>query len=252
MSQSAEATIWHPAQVLTYLGAPGGGEYACVLLNRPVDGREAEVVQVWNRASCRISVDGGTNVLRKLIEDPDKHVPEAAKLPDFITGDFDSITDETRAFFSGRRFIETPDQDETDFTKALRVLAERGPAGLAWVTVVAENSGRIDQVLSNIHTLYTARELLTAPVFLLAAESLSFLLPAGRHKLHLPAELRRDWCSLVPVGAPAAAVTTTGLQWDLDGHRMAFGGLISTSNRAVAEVVTVQTSEPLLFSVAIP
>ncbi|XP_043224152.1 thiamin pyrophosphokinase 1-like isoform X2 [Amphibalanus amphitrite] len=246
------ARVWRPVEVLTYLGAPGGAEYACLLLNRPVDGREVEVSRVWNRASLRLSVDGGTNVLRKLIEDRDKLALEAAKLPDFITGDFDSITDETRAFFSGCRFIATPDQDETDFTKALRVAAERGPAHLAWVTVVAENTGRIDQVLANINTLFTARTLLAAPVYLLAAESLSFLLPPGRHEIHLPPELRSDWCSLVPVGAPAAAVTTSGLQWDLAGQPMAFGQLISTSNRPVSELVTVDTSEPLLFSVALP
>ena len=86
-------SVWRPVEALTYLDAPGGGEYACLLLNRPIDGREVEVLRVWNRASFRVSVDGGTNVLRKLIEDQDKHALEAAKLPDFITGDFDSITD---------------------------------------------------------------------------------------------------------------------------------------------------------------
>lgn len=251
-SEDAETRVWNPAEVLTFSGAPSGREYACVFLNRPVDGREVEVVRLWNRASFRILVDGGANVLRKLIEDKDKYALEAAELPDFITGDFDSITEGTRAFFSGCQFIATPDQDETDFTKALRVVSERGPSGLAWITVVVESSGRIDQVLANINTLFTAQELLKAPVFLLALESLSFLLPAGRHELRLPIELRTDWCSLVPIGAPAATVTTSGLQWDLDGHRMAFGGLISTSNRPVAELVTVATSDPLLFSVAVP
>jgi len=54
------------------------------------------------------------------------------------------------------------------------------------------------------------------------------------------------------VGAAAAAVTTDGLQWNLRAQELTFGGLISTSNRAVADLVTVETSHPLLFSMEIP
>lgn len=45
--------------------------------------------------------------------------------PDLITGDFDSAKKETLDFYqkAGVTLIPTPDQDETDFTKALREAA---------------------------------------------------------------------------------------------------------------------------------
>ncbi|XP_037091687.1 thiamin pyrophosphokinase 1-like [Pollicipes pollicipes] len=242
---------WHPDQVLTYLGAPVETPYACVLLNRPVSGREEQALRLWNGASLRVAVDGGTNVLRALVQSEDARKQPRPALPDVITGDFDSITEETRHFFEQCEFVHTPDQDETDFTKALRVVAERA-GGVRWVMAVVDTSGRLDQIMANVNTLFTAARLLSVPVFQVACDSLSWLLAAGRHVIRLPAELRRSWCSLVPVGGPATDVSTSGLQWNLAGDDMRFGQLISTSNRPVADTVTVTTSHPLLFSMEIP
>lgn len=46
------------------------------------------------------------------------------KSADLLTGDFDSITNETLAIIkqSNTKIIETTNQDETDFTKALQEL----------------------------------------------------------------------------------------------------------------------------------
>jgi thiamine pyrophosphokinase len=56
-------------------------------------------------------------------------------------------------------------------------------------------------------------------------------------------------CGLIPIGGRCEAVRTTGLKWNLNGDMpLEFGGLVSSSNRIVARVVTVKTSSPLLFS----
>ena len=44
--------------------------------------------------------------------------------------------------------------------------------------------------------------------------------------------------------------TTRGLEWDLDGGALAFGELVSSSNRFAdgARAVEVETSAPLLYT----
>lgn len=52
--------------------------------------------------------------------------PVSSHLPDIISGDFDSALPDLLKLYAakGVRIMPTPDQDETDFTKALRVLAD--------------------------------------------------------------------------------------------------------------------------------
>jgi thiamine pyrophosphokinase len=71
-------------------------------------------------ATLRIGVDGGSNRWLKFCKDHKLDL-----LPDLITGDMDSAEKETLDFYqkAGVTLIPTPDQDETDFTKALREAA---------------------------------------------------------------------------------------------------------------------------------
>ena len=70
-------------------------------------------------------MDGGSNHWKYFIEKNKISLEETLHPPDYITGDFDSITPEATDFFKTNKitkFVHTPDQEETDFTKALRVL----------------------------------------------------------------------------------------------------------------------------------
>lgn len=75
-------------------------------------------------AKCRCLVDGGANRWLDLLEQyPDLGIVENAEL---LTGDFDSITDQTMTHFrqlSTSTIIHTPNQDYTDFTKSLMELS---------------------------------------------------------------------------------------------------------------------------------
>ena len=59
-------------------------------------------------------------------------------------------------------------------------------------------------------------------------------------------------CGLIPIMGRCEIVKTTGLQWNLNGDvPLEFGGLVSSSNRIVNDLVTIETSSPMLFTTEI-
>ena len=85
-------------------------------------------------------------------------------MPDLITGDFDSADQDHVEHFRalGARVIATPDQDHTDFTKALieldkmdkedkldKVDKMNKAGGLGAVAAFIESGGRVDHMMGN-------------------------------------------------------------------------------------------------------
>ena len=81
-------------------------------------------------------MDGGTNLFYKKIYAPgtqelDENNGEMERIsiknPTFICGDFDSVELNLLDYFKdkGTTIVPTPDQNLTDFTKALKVLGSR-------------------------------------------------------------------------------------------------------------------------------
>ena len=59
-------------------------------------------------------------------------------------------------------------------------------------------------------------------------------------------------CGLIPIMGRCEKVITTGLQWNLNGDvPLEFGGLVSSSNRLINDLVTIETSSPILFTTEI-
>ena len=84
---------------------------------------------LWNNAVFRCAADSGANFLyRHFCSDANgKPDPNTPWLPDLICGDFDSAEPEVLKFFNtfpSVKIEKTPDQDATDFAKALKIVGE--------------------------------------------------------------------------------------------------------------------------------
>lgn len=76
--------------------------------------------------------------------------------------------------------------------------------------------------------------------------------------------LEEGHCGLVPLGGKCSNCTTTGLRWNLgeghrqcvvmvisvDNHCMELGGVVSTNNLLASDTVTVDCTDPLLFTMS--
>ena len=118
----------------------------------------------------------------------------------------------------------------------------------------SESSGRFDQILANINTLFKCHQksLHNLPVFLLSANSMTWLLTPANHTIHIPESTQNLWCALIPIGSPCIA-TTKGLKWNLTNSKLEFGGIVSTSNTydGTSKQVEIINDNFLLWSMGI-
>ncbi|KZS16006.1 Thiamin pyrophosphokinase 1 [Daphnia magna] len=250
---ASDVIDWHPLELLAK-----GSKYALLILNQPIEFTKSSAVMIWNRASIRATVDGGTNIWFKFSEGIENEIGLSNPIPDLVTGDFDSAETRCLKYYQehGAKVIHTPDQDETDFNKCIRELSTELVARelkVNAVIAVCENTGRLDHILSNLNTLQKARDILgSVPLYLLTHSSISWVLHTGRHRIHVDDRVIDQHCGLIPLGQPAY-VTSSGLKWDMDCLKLEFGGLISTSNKFTDQAtVTLETDRPILFTMTLP
>ncbi|KAI1371410.1 thiamine pyrophosphokinase [Hypoxylon crocopeplum] len=263
-------TEWH--LIRQFLCYPGYS-FALIVLNQPIKDEDL-FSDLWSIAEPRVAADGGANRIydlnRKslLREHPPSSAGNYVNL-DTIIGDLDSLSDESRHFFTTKgdcTVIHDPDQYSTDFTKAVRLVRKEYPG--RDIVCMGGLGGRVDQGLSQLHHLYLFQRSPTyadGKMFFLSGESLSFLLKAGKHLIHvrepdadagnfsrMGGDPFAKYVGIIPVKEPSV-ITTKGLEWDVENWPTEFGGQMSTSNHVLPEtkVVEVETTKDVLFTIAL-
>ena len=171
---------------------------------------DADLALAMTIAPVLVAADGGAD--RAL---------ELGRLPDWVIGDLDSISDRGRAAVPPDRLLHVAEQDSTDFVKCLTridapIVMAVGFAGL-----------RLDHTLAAL-TALVAQDV--PRVIMIASDDVIFVAPP-RVTLPLMPGTR---VSLYPMG-PARG-TSSGLEWPIDGIDFAPGGRVGTSNRAAGLV----------------
>ena len=162
------------------------------------------------------------------------------------------------------KIVKDPDQYSTDLTKSLKYIrdpsAEREdehepPPEEVDVAIFGSLGGRADQAFSQLHHLYAYSQ--DAPskigdLYLITAQSVMFLLEKGKNRIHAPVGPKHftENVGIIPIGRPSI-ITTHGFEWDVTDWSTEFGTQVSTSNHIRAEMVEVETSERVLFTLEI-
>ncbi|OTA63362.1 Thiamin pyrophosphokinase [Hypoxylon sp. EC38] len=268
---TAGYTEWYP--IKQFLRYPGY-EFALIVLNQSIKD-EGLFRDLWGIAETRVAADGGANRVYDLYQKSllrENIPPSASNYVNLntIIGDLDSLSEQSRNFFTTSpancTIIHDPDQYSTDFAKAVKFVRKDFP-GMD-IVCMGGLGGRVDQGLSQIHHLYlfqTSPTYADGRMFLLSGESLSFLLKAGKHHIHvrepnattnnfvrMSGEPFAKYVGIIPIKEPSV-ITTKGLEWDVENWPTEFGGQMSTSNHVLPEtkVIEVETTKDVLFTIAL-
>lgn len=150
----------------------------------------------------------------------------------FVSGDFDShehFKDNLKLQNYSFEVIYTPDQDKTDFEKALDIILKRG---INEVSVYGASGGEMDHFLGNLSVALKFQERIRICFFDRFSEY--FLIPKWWKKKGL----RSKMISLYPFPT-ATNVVTHGLNWPLFGENLTMSGRIGTRNYAVDDEVAI-------------
>ncbi|PHH84457.1 hypothetical protein CDD83_1909 [Cordyceps sp. RAO-2017] len=252
---AAQTFEWHPAKLLQ--DQESSPNFALLVLNQPLKRNKNHLRRLWKKSSLRIAADGGANRLHELSSFRGKFSNLQA-----IIGDLDSLSPSVRDFYSSQpipaQIIHEPDQYSTDFAKAINWIRKLHPEGLD-IVALGGIGGRIDQGISQLHHLYLFQpgdDYAMGRILLLSGSSLTFLLKAGAHRIHLKEEgedaLFGKHVGIIPLQEPSI-ISTKGLRWDVSDWESKIGGNLSTNNHVLPETkcVEIQTSKDVLFTVAL-
>ena len=174
-----------------------------------------------------ICADGGANSVKKL-----------GIIPDYIIGDFDSVSKPTLNFFDGKsKMIKLKRQNDTDVEKCLKFAIKRK---CEEIVLLGVTGNRLDHTFCNLGIVIKFYKKINLR---LIAEN-SLLVPySGEVELKtIPGEI----ISLYGLDKKTK-ITSTGLKYPLKNVSLQFGEKESTSNAATGNGITLNIKGGIIF-----
>lgn len=252
---------------------------ALILLNTNL--HHIDLRQLWRHLQLHVCADGGANRLYDYFTAADRHL----FVPEYITGDLDSLRPEVRTYYHhhGAVVIEQQSQYLLDFMKAIKVVVVHhsdqraqlgGPidrddglssiasaittATTTTVHVAGGTDGRFDQTFQLINQLYCLHhDYSQLRIYFVSANDIVFLAPKGTTYVVYPHRTvfnrieRIPKCGLLPFRGEVT-LNTRGLQYDVENWVSGVGGNVSSSNGVVGTTgFVVETSDDIVVNVEI-
>ncbi len=148
---------------------------------------------------------------------------------DFISGDFDSHSGADENIYH-EKFIYTPDQDKTDFHKALDLILERG---FSMVDVFGGSGGEQDHFLGNLTVAYTFKDKINLKFYDEFSEY--YFIPSN----FSVKGVNNKMISLYPFPY-VENITTKGVNWPLTNGSLSITSRIGTRNFAVEDEISIE------------
>lgn len=198
-------------------------------------------LRLWNKSFYRVCADGGANKIFHLNKE---------LIPDAVCGDFDSIDDSVKTYFTRKQvnILYDKDQDTTDLDKTLNHIKSKFSNCMNLnICIFGAFGGRFDHEMAHINRCFVYESVFKS-IFLLSHQTATVLLNTGEHLIILDKNQANEKIGLIPIGEPSI-ITTKGLKWDVTDCKTKFGGNISTSNeiKKDCEVVKIKTSSSILW-----
>ncbi|QBJ86355.1 thiamine diphosphokinase [Chryseobacterium gleum] len=146
----------------------------------------------------------------------------------FISGDFDSHSGSDENIYD-EKFIHTPDQNQTDFYKALDIILERGGKK---VDIFGGSGGEQDHFLGNLTVAYAFKDRMELKFY---DEYSEYYFIPKNFKVE---GVQNKMISLYPFPV-AENIVTKGLNWPLENENLSIISRIGTRNFAVEDEVVI-------------
>lgn len=252
---------------------------ALIILNTPLD--EIDIRTLWSKTGLHVCADGAANRLYDYFQQEER----AQYIPDYITGDCDSLTDEVKQYYQEHNTIVIPQytQYSTDFMKSVKLVSIYNSNGRAQLDQPVEENdgldalitkytevtpstvyvaggidGRFDQTFQLINQLYIMKcEFPQLEVYFITASDCIFLVPKGKNLIKYPSRNAfndKDLmpaCGLLPFGGQVV-LNTEGLQYDVSDWKSYVSGPVSSNNRLVGvDGFVVETTGDIVMNVEV-